>query len=241
MVSRQISKTRTTMVSLVSASNDNNVQRMRSSWTRLVTEGCASALALLALSPVLLLIAFAVFIESGWPILFSQTRVGRNGKLFRLPKIRSMRATSSGCSITASSDPRITRVGRVLRKYKLDELPQLWNVVCGQMSLVGPRPELPEFVDLSQPLWRSVLQVRPGITDPVSIAYRNEEKLLASVEDPVRFYRETILPDKLTRNLTYLGERSFWRDLEVILRTVGCAAFPENLDRKQGRILAPGD
>jgi len=229
------------MVSSVSPSNDNNVQRMSSSWTRLVAEGCGSALALLVLSPVLLLITFAVFVETGWPILFSQTRVGRDGKLFRLLKIRSMRATTSGCSITASSDPRITRVGRVLRKYKLDELPQLWNVVCGQMSLVGPRPELPEFVDLRQPSWRSVLQVRPGITDPVSIAYRNEEKLLASVEDPVRFYRETVLPDKLTRNLAYLGERSFWRDLEVILRTVGCAAFPENLDRKKGRILTPGD
>lgn len=214
---------------------------MSLSSTRLVAEGCGSALALLVLSPVLLLIALAVFVETGWPILFSQTRVGRDGKLFRLLKIRSMCVSTSGCSITASSDSRITCVGRFLRRYKLDELPQLWNVVCGQMSLVGPRPELPEFVDLSQPSWRSVLQVRPGITDPVSIAYRNEEKLLASVEDPVRFYRETVLPDKLTRNLAYLGERSFWRDLKVILRTVVCAAFPENLDRKNGRMLTPGD
>jgi lipopolysaccharide/colanic/teichoic acid biosynthesis glycosyltransferase len=121
----------------------------------------------------------------------------------------------------------VTRVGKILRKFKLDELPQLWNVLRGEMSLVGPRPEIPEFVDLNLPIWRSVLQVRPGITDPVSIAYRNEERLLATAEDPVRLYRETILPDKLKRNIAYLSERSLSRDLKVILQTLRCAVFPE--------------
>jgi lipopolysaccharide/colanic/teichoic acid biosynthesis glycosyltransferase len=194
---------------------------------RLVVESIVSALLLILLSPALLLIAIATLVESGWPVLFFQTRVGRGGKPFRLVKIRSMRPAVAGRCITSSGDPRVTRVGKILRKFKLDELPQLWNVLRGEMSLVGPRPEIPEFVDLNLPIWRSVLQVRPGITDPVSIAYRNEERLLATAEDPVRLYRETILPDKLKRNIAYLSERSLSRDLKVILQTLRCAVFPE--------------
>jgi lipopolysaccharide/colanic/teichoic acid biosynthesis glycosyltransferase len=185
--------------------------------------------------------ALAVFVESGLPILFLQTRVGRNGQLFRLVKIRTMRPRASGHGITVSGDPRITRVGRVLRKFKLDELPQLWNVVRGQMSLVGPRPEVPEFVDLTQPVWRSVLRVRPGITDPVSIAYRDEESLLATANDAVRFYRESVLPDKLARTLCYLENRSAWRDLLVIAQTIRCAAFPQQVESKRAEIARLGD
>jgi lipopolysaccharide/colanic/teichoic acid biosynthesis glycosyltransferase len=201
-------------------------------WYRSVGERIISAFLLVLLSPMLLLIGVAVLIENGWPVLFFQTRVGRGGKPFRLVKIRSMRPAVEGRCITSGGDPRVTRVGEILRKFKLDELTQLWNVVRGEMSLVGPRPEIPEFVDLNQPIWKSVLQVRPGITDPVSIAYRNEERLLATAQDPLRFYRETILPDKLKRNVAYLSERSLWRDLKVIFQTLRCAALPEAKEPK---------
>jgi lipopolysaccharide/colanic/teichoic acid biosynthesis glycosyltransferase len=208
---------------------------------RFAVESCVAAITLLIFSPVLLLVGLAVFFESGLPILFLQTRVGRNGRLFRLVKIRTMRSRASGSGITVSGDPRVTRVGRVLRKFKLDELPQLWNVVRGQMSLVGPRPEVPEFVDLSQPVWRSVLRVRPGITDPVSIAYRDEENLLATANDAVRFYRESVLPDKLARTLCYLENRSAWRDLLVIVQTIRCAAFPRQFKSKRAEVVRLGD
>jgi lipopolysaccharide/colanic/teichoic acid biosynthesis glycosyltransferase len=193
------------------------------------------------LSPILSVIALAVFLESGLPILFLQTRVGRNGQLFRIVKIRTMRSGASGCGITISGDPRLTRVGAMLRKFKLDELPQLWNVVVGQMSLVGPRPEVPEFVNLSEPVWRSVLRVRPGITDPVSVAYRDEEKLLATADNAVKFYRETVLPDKLARTLRYIENRSAWSDFLIIMQTVWCAAFPERVESKGAELVGLGD
>ncbi|MCU1241119.1 MAG: sugar transferase [Candidatus Acidoferrum typicum] len=192
-------------------------------------------------SPILLAIGLAVFLENGLPILFLQTRVGRNGQLFRMVKIRTMRSGANGSGITISGDCRVTRVGRVLRKFKLDELPQLWNVVRGQMSLVGPRPEVPEFVDLSEPVWRSVLRVRPGITDPVSVAYRDEEKLLAKANDAVRFYREIVLPDKLARTLGYLENRSLWGDVLVIVQTIRCAAFPQQFESKRAETIRLGD
>lgn len=215
--------------------------RLHSISGRFAVESCVAAITLLIVSPLLLLVGLAVFVESGLPILFLQTRVGRNGHLFRLVKIRTMRSRASGNGITVSGDPRVTRVGRVLRKFKLDELPQLWNVVRGQMSLVGPRPEVPEFVDLTQPVWRSVLRVRPGITDPVSIAYRDEENLLATANDAVRFYRESVLPDKLARTLCYLENRSAWRDLLVIVQTIRCAAFPQQFESKRAEVVRLGD
>jgi lipopolysaccharide/colanic/teichoic acid biosynthesis glycosyltransferase len=193
---------------------------------RLIGERAVATILLILATPLLLVIAVATVIESGWPFLFLQTRVGRGGRAFRLVKIRSMRQSTKGQSITASGDPRVTRVGKIVRKFKLDELPQLWNVLRGEMSLVGPRPEIPEFVDLDLPIWKSVLEVRPGITDPVSIAYRDEEKLLAAADDPIRYYRETVLPDKLRRNLAYLRKRSLWSDLRVLAETVRCAALP---------------
>ena len=193
---------------------------------RLIGERAVATILLILATPLLLVIAVATVIESGWPFLFLQTRVGRGGRAFRLVKIRSMRQSTKGQSITASGDPRVTRVGKIVRKFKLDEVPQLWNVLRGEMSLVGPRPEIPEFVDLDLPIWKSVLEVRPGITDPVSIAYRDEEKLLAAADDPIRYYRETVLPDKLRRNLAYLRKRSLWSDLRVLAETVRCAALP---------------
>lgn len=200
-----------------------------------------SVLALLFLSPALLVIAASILAEDGAPILFAQVRVGREGKPFRLRKFRTMRRGQSGPSITARGDSRITRVGQFLRKFKLDELPQLWNVVLGEMSLVGPRPEVPEFVDYSQPVWRSVLRVRPGITDPASVAYRNEEELLAKASDPIRYYQESVLPAKLALNLEYLERRSLWLDLKVMTQTVKCALFPRAFDIKHIRVAAPED
>jgi lipopolysaccharide/colanic/teichoic acid biosynthesis glycosyltransferase len=190
-------------------------------------------LALLVLSPFLLMIAVAVIIETGTPILFKQIRVGRNGAPFYLLKFRTMRAGKSGPSITVRGDSRVTKTGRVLRKFKLDELPQLWNVVRGEMSLVGPRPEVPEFVDMKNPVWRSVLRVRPGITDPASILYRNEEELLAKSSNPIEFYERSLLPTKLTLNLAYLEKQSFWGDIGIILQTARCAIFPGTQHAKE--------
>jgi lipopolysaccharide/colanic/teichoic acid biosynthesis glycosyltransferase len=185
-----------------------------------------AAVALLILSPVLLLVALAVLLESGRPILFTQSRVGREGKLFELLKFRTMRQGQSGPAITAKGDSRITRTGKFLRKFKLDELPQFWNVIRGDMSLVGARPEVPRFVDMNSPAWSLILKFRPGITDPASIAYRNEELLLATSADPIRFYEETVLPAKLAINMAYLEKRSFWMDLRVIGQTALCAVLP---------------
>src|SRR5208283_2511334 len=130
-------------------------------------------------------------------------------------------------------DSRITDVGRFLRKFKLDELPQLWNVLRGEMSLVGPRPEVPQFVDMNDPVWRSVLHVRPGITDPASIAFRNEEEILAQAADPIAFYKSSILPAKLALNLSYIENKSFLRDIKVIAQTARCAIFPGGQDSKE--------
>jgi lipopolysaccharide/colanic/teichoic acid biosynthesis glycosyltransferase len=179
-----------------------------------------SAFGVVIFSPLLLLIAALVKITSRGPILFSQERVGRAGIPFRLIKFRSMTADSSshGPSITTSSDSRITRFGRFLRKTKLDEMPQLWNVLRGEMSLVGPRPEVPEFVHGCVD-YLPLLQVRPGITDPASIAYRHEEWILATQLDPERFYREQLLPQKLALSSEYVKNISFRRDLSILILT----------------------
>lgn len=212
-------------------------QQQEPHFVRHLLGSTVAAIALLAISPLLALIAASIFLETGLPILFSQDRIGRNGRTFRLLKFRSMRSAMTGPSVTASGDHRITRVGRFVRKFKLDELPQLWNVVRGEMNFVGPRPEVPEFVDLNKSEWRRVLQVRPGITDPASIAFRHEEQFLADAHDPVRYYQETLLPAKLAMNVAYLQERTFWGDVKVILRTARCAALPGYLDPKTSSLF----
>jgi len=217
-------------------SNQEQAFATAPSWLRQSLDCCCSALALVILSPVLLLIAVAVLLETGRPVLFRQTRVGRGGTTFALLKFRTMIIGAKGLAITARGDSRITRTGRFLRKYKLDELPQLWNVVRGDMSLVGPRPEVPEFVETHSPIWRSVLRVRPGITDPASIAYRNEEELLAQAPDPIPFYREQVLPAKLALNVAYLQKRTLWLDVRVILQTARCAFFPGTWNSKESNI-----
>jgi len=155
-------------------------------------------------------------------VFFRQERVGKNGKVFSLVKFRSMAHVAHGKAllVTASGDPRVTRFGALLRRYKLDELPQLWNVLKGEMSFVGPRPELPVYVATYSEHERDALSVRPGITDLASIAFRHEEELLGSVADPEEFYRNTVLPHKLSMNLEYIGQMSFTLDVRLILRTL---------------------
>ena len=176
---------------------------------------------LLLLSPVLLAVAAAVKGSSRGPVFFTQERVGKDGRLFHLWKFRSMVAGADrlGPEITSSGDNRVTAVGRYLRKWKLDELPQLWNVVRGDMSLVGPRPETLSHVQDYTPEQREVLAVRPGITDLAAIAYRHEEELLATASDARRFYREVVLPHKLSLNREYIANLSLLFDLKLIFRT----------------------
>ena len=171
---------------------------------------------------MLLLIALAIWIDDPGPVFYRQVRVGRNGKTFRIFKFRSMvmDADKKGLAITVGRDSRITRVGTVLRKTKLDELAQLLNVLFGQMSFVGPRPEVPKYVELYTPYQRQVLLVRPGITDYASIAYRNENDLLAGAPNPEAMYIEQIMPDKIELNMKYLREISPLADIRLILKTI---------------------
>jgi len=203
--------------------------RLRPVLKRLFDVSCAAA-GLLVLMPLFAVLALLIVGDDGLPVLFAQTRIGRNGRPFRIWKFRTMRSGSHGGVITAAGDARITKAGALLRRCKLDELPQLFNVLKGDMSLVGPRPEVAEYVRLEAPIWQAVLQVRPGITDLASLLYRNEEQLLAIAGDPDAFYRESVLPDKLRLNLGYLRSRSFWLDLRLILLTMRYSLVPKRLD-----------
>lgn len=178
----------------------------------------ASGLALLA--PVLLLVAVWIRLDSSGPALFRQERVGRAGRLFTIHKFRTMRVDGAGLGLTVGRDVRITRAGECLRRYKIDELPQLWDVLRGAMSLVGPRPDLPQYVARYPAALRDVvLSARPGITDPASLAFRNEAELLAKAADPEREYVERILPAKLQLSADYVRQASLWTDLRLIGRT----------------------
>jgi len=181
----------------------------------------ASGLGLLLLSPLFLIVAIWIRLDSPGPVFYRQTRVGRYNKDFRLLKFRSMRVGSDkkGLITVGGRDPRVTRSGYYIRKYKLDELPQLINVFKGDMSLVGPRPEVRKYVDLYTPEQLHVLDVRPGITDMASIRYRNENELLEQAADPEQFYRDTVMQDKLRINLEYVSDHSFFKDIKIILMT----------------------
>jgi lipopolysaccharide/colanic/teichoic acid biosynthesis glycosyltransferase len=182
----------------------------------------AASLGLLLLSPLFLAVAVAIRRSSPGPVFFRQVRVGRAGVPFSMFKFRTMRpdAERVGGQLTVGADPRITPIGHTLRRYKLDEFPQLINVVLGDMSLVGPRPEVPRYVALYDERQRRVLDVRPGITDPASIAYRDENALLANAADPEAIYVAEVMPAKLEINLAYLERRSLLRDIGVILQTL---------------------
>ena len=181
----------------------------------------ASGIGLLLLCPLFLVLAIWIKLDSQGPVFYRQVRVGKGNRDFRIFKFRSMRIGSDkGSLITIGGhDARITRSGYFIRKYKLDELPQLINVFLGDMSLVGPRPEVRRYVDLYTEEQRRVLNVRPGITDPASIKYRNENELLEGAEDPERYYIEVIMPDKLRLNIAYATNQSLRGDLRLICET----------------------
>lgn len=178
---------------------------------------------LLAVAPVLLLIAALVRLEDGGPVFYRGIRVGRHGRPFRIFKFRTMvvNAERLGGPSTAADDPRITRIGRVLRKHKLDELPQLLNVLAGDMSFVGPRPEVEQYVQLFAAEEMAILSVRPGITDWASLWNPDEGAVLAGSPDPERTYLEKIRPEKIRLQLEYVRRRSFWTDLSIIIETLG--------------------
>lgn len=189
-------------------------------------EICLSLAGLIFLLPLLTILALLVKSTSKGTIFFGQKRIGLGGGEFVLYKFRSMRSDARGLKLTAQNDDRLTRVGRILRRYKLDELPQLWNVLRGEMSFVGPRPEVSEYVDLKNPLWQEILAVRPGITDPIALRLRNEEQLLASVEDKEAFYIETLQPFKLRGWAEYVRHKTWRSDVSILLRTLKVILLP---------------
>jgi lipopolysaccharide/colanic/teichoic acid biosynthesis glycosyltransferase len=179
-------------------------------------------LGLIILAVPMALIAILIGITSGSPILFTQERVGKGGQIFYVKKFRTMSVRSvEDSSITVAGDSRVTAIGSYLRRWKLDELPQLWNVLVGEMSLVGPRPDVPGYADKLQGDDRKLLLLRPGITGPATLAYRNEEEILAKVSDPVQYNNEIIYPDKVRINLEYMEKCSLMQDLKYLLETMG--------------------
>ncbi len=180
----------------------------------------ASIAGLAFLWPFLLVIASVIKIRMQGSVLFTQKRSGRFGKLFTIYKFRTMTDGHGGSTISVKGENRITPLGASLRKYKFDELPELWNVLKGDMSFVGPRPDMPEYLDRLEGEERKILELRPGITGPASLKYANEEELLASVPDPNKYNDEVIWPDKVRINLEYYYNRSFWGDIRLIFQTV---------------------
>lgn len=190
-------------------------------WAKWLFDRIVSLVGLIVLSPVLLVVAILIRVKMpGGPVLFKQKRVGKEGKLFTMVKFRSMSVAHGGSSVSVAGESRITPLGAKLRKYKLDELPELWNVFIGDMSFVGPRPDVPGYADKLVGEDRVILKLRPGITGPASLKYRDEETLLATVEDPIRYNDEVIFPDKVRINKEYYYNWSFWQDIRYIVRTV---------------------
>ena len=198
-------------------------------WLKWLFDRFVALVGLIVLSPVLLVVAVLVAIKMpGGPVIFSQKRVGKDGKLFTIRKFRTMTANHGGSSVSVAGESRITPLGAKLRHYKLDELPELWNVLKGDMSFVGPRPDVPGYADQLIGDDREVLKLRPGITGPATLKYRDEEDLLAKVAnegldgytDPVKYNDEVIFPDKVRLNRYYLNNYSFWMDIKMLFATV---------------------
>lgn len=190
-------------------------------WAKWLFDRIMSLVGLIILSPVLLAVAILIRVKMpGGPVLFKQKRVGKGGKLFTMVKFRSMSVAHGGSSVSVAGESRITPLGAKLRKYKLDELPELWNVFIGDMSFVGPRPDVPGYADMLSGEDREILLLKPGITGPASLKYRNEEELLAMTDDPIKYNNEVIFPDKVRINRAYLHNRSFFGDIKIILATI---------------------
>ncbi len=202
-------------------STDDRDQPLRSSLSQRAFDLIISIPLLSILSPLFALLVILIKLDSRGPVFFLQERIGRDGLPFRIYKFRTMvvDAERQGAQLTVGRDPRITRCGDFLRRYKLDELPQLINVVKGQMSLVGPRPEVPRYVALYNDEERRILALRPGITSPASIAYNNESELLAQHPEPEKFYRSDLIPAKIRKDLEYSRHATVWSDCLVIADT----------------------
>ncbi len=186
-----------------------------------VFDRLAALVGLLVLWPVLAVVAVCVRVKMpGGPVIFRQRRVGKDGRSFTMYKFRSMTVGHGGSSVSVAGESRIMPLGAKLRRYKLDELPELWNVLCGDMSFVGPRPDVPGYADRLTGDDREMLRLRPGITGPASMKYRDEEELLASQADPQRYNDEVIFPDKVRLNRYYLHHYSFFTDIRMIVCTV---------------------
>lgn len=198
----------------------------------------ASVLGLIVLWPLLIGVALIVRLDSSGPSLFKHERVGKGYRRFKLLKFRTMLDGNDGAEITCGAEARITRVGSFLRRFKLDELPQLWNVLRGDMSLVGPRPEVARFVEQFPREYDDILQVRPGLTDPSSIRYRSEAEILDGLDDPLNYYETVILPDKLSISREYVRSANIGKDLKCILATLTAVFRP---DRTRPRPIANAD
>lgn len=190
-------------------------------WAKWLFDRVMSLVGLIVLCPLLLIVAILIRVKMpGGPVLFRQKRVGKDGKLFTMVKFRSMSVAHGGSSVSVAGESRITPLGAKLRKYKLDELPELWNVLVGDMSFVGPRPDVPGYADKLVGEDRVILKLRPGITGPASLKYRNEEELLAGVDDPQIYNDTVIFPDKVRINKEYYYNWSFRKDIRYIFQTV---------------------
>jgi len=180
-----------------------------------------SILGLIILLPVFIIVSILIKVDSSGPIFFLQERVGLHGKYFKIIKFRSMKVNQNdSLTVTLKNDKRITRIGRKLRKYKIDEIPELINVLIGDMSFVGPRPDVPGYTDLLKGNERNILKLRPGITSSASIKYSNEEQLLLEQEDPIAYNNDVIFPDKVKMNLNYYENNNIWIDIKIIFATV---------------------
>lgn len=211
-------------------------RKLASPFVKRVFDIVAAALGLLLLLPLGLLIALAIKLTDRGPVLFKQVRVGQFGKSFWIWKFRSMVVSADriGVHVTQAGDPRITRVGRLMRKTKLDELPQLWNVLRGDMSFVGPRPEVPRYVAHYTPEQREILSLRPGITDLATLHFRDEESLLQGTGDVEAFYIRHCLPRKIELNREYARRANLVRDIGIILLTLWRTAFPVRVVPERG-------
>lgn len=188
---------------------------------KILLDKTAALFGLILLFPLLLVVAILIRMKMpGGPVIFRQQRVGRHGQLFTIYKFRTMTIGHLGSSVSVAGEARITPLGAVLRRYKIDELPELWNVLKGDMSLVGPRPDVPGYADKLTGDDREILLLRPGITGPASLKYRNEEELLATVDNPQEYNDTVIYPDKIRLNRYYLHHYSFWKDIQMIICTV---------------------
>jgi lipopolysaccharide/colanic/teichoic acid biosynthesis glycosyltransferase len=196
-----------------------NLQKPGAKFIKETFDYILASLALVFLSPLLLFISLVVGFTMGWPVVYTQVRIGQNGKPFKLHKFRSMKKVKSDTTVAAREQNRITRFGRMMRKYKLDELPELWNIIRGDMSFVGPRPDVPGYADKLLGDDRVILQLKPGLTGAASLKYMHEEQILAKQQNPQEYNDQVIFPDKVKVNKKYMEKWTLWLDLKLIALT----------------------